>query len=493
MEKAPGSLSQRAFSGVAWSAGARVGQQVITFFCTSILARHVSPKAYGVIGMATVIFNFAHIFRELGTAAALIRTKTVDRVLFATVFWANAGIGLAIALGLFFAAPLIAEFYREPMVDPVVRVLAVSFVISGLAIVHLALLTRELAFQRIAQAEFLSTVVAAVAAVVFALSGYGIWSLVAFSLVLNVVTTGLLWYWAHWMPSALPQWRRLKEIWEFSLNLSGFNIVNYFARNLDNIVVGRYLGATNLGYYQFAYNLMLYPVQGIAGVASRVLYPALAQFQDDNERFRGAYLRACQMLSAITFPVMMGILVTADPLVRTWLGPKWVEAVPLVQILAPVGLLQSMFTTVGQIYQTKGRTGMLFAWGVVSTALTLIAFVVGLSWGVAGVAVAYLAITVLLQYPGLAIAFRLIELPMGSFVRVVWPNLAASLAMAAIAAGALAVLRWQGVHTPVLQLLIVSAMGTAAYLAIGFWWRLPALLDLAGMLRGLYERKFKKS
>ncbi len=152
---------------------------------------------------------------------------------------------------------------------------------------------------------------------------------------------------------------------QFSLNLSGFGIVNYASRNADNLIIGRVLGSIQLGYYQMAYNLMLAPIQNISSVISQVAYPAFSRIQDDNERFRSAYVRSCALIALVTFPVMAGLAVIADPLVRVILGSKWIGAIRIFEILAPVGLLQSVQTTVGQIYTAKARTDWMFRWGLV--------------------------------------------------------------------------------------------------------------------------------
>jgi PST family polysaccharide transporter len=224
-------------------------------------------------------------------------------------------------------------------------------------------------------------------------------------------------------------WLQIRSIASYSLNLSGFNVLNYFNRNADNAIVGRYLGATPLGYYQLAYNIMLYAVQNLTAVIGRALFPAFTKVQDDNVRFRNAYVKGVSMIAAITFPLMAALMGTATPLVQVAFGPKWHPVAQLLVILAPVGLIQSVVSNVGQIYFAKGRTDWMLRWGLLSAVVVIPSFFLGLNWGISGIAWAYLIANVLLLYPALAIPFHLIELRMNTFLKPLLPILGCSLLM----------------------------------------------------------------
>ena len=158
-------------------------------------------------------------------------------------------------------------------------------------------------------------------------------------------------------------------IGKYSLNLVGFNTFNYFARNADYLLIGRFLGATSLGIYMLAYRIMLYPLQSITTVISRVMFPAYSQLQDDDARFRSAYLRTAGMIALVTFPMMAGLWVSDRAhVVLTIFGQKWAQAIPLIKVLALVGMAQSIGATVGAIYQAKGRTDVMFRLGSLSQA-----------------------------------------------------------------------------------------------------------------------------
>lgn len=403
-------LKQKAISGVKWSAISQVVRQGAQIITTIVLARLLHPADFGFIGMAMVVIGFVTLFKDLGTSAAIIQRKELSDVLLATVFWVNVGFGTFAMIVLFLLAPLGGLIYREPAVIAILQVLSASFFISGFGILHQTLLERSLSFNTLAKLEVASVFAGAMVGIGLAFAGAGVWSLVCQTITTVSMATILLWLSNPWRPRLVFHWAEVKVVSSFSLNLIGFSIFNYFARNADYLLIGRYLGAQDLGYYTLAYRILLFPIQNISAVIGRVMYPVLSTMQDDNKRFADAYLKVVSSIAFISFPLMLGMLALAKPFVLTFFGEKWQPVVFLIMILAPVGLIQSIGTTVGAIYQVKGRTDWMFYWGIGSGFVAVAAFVVGLLWGINGVAVAYAVATLMLLFPSFAIPFRLVNM-----------------------------------------------------------------------------------
>jgi O-antigen/teichoic acid export membrane protein len=415
-------LKDRAVSGIKWSAVSQTGRQGTQLITTVILAHLLSPSDFGLAGMAMVVIGFVNIFKDLGTAAAVIQRKELSDTLLSTVFWVNVSFGLLATFLLFLAAPLGAYFYREPRVVAVLQILSISFFISCLGILHQALLERTLSFNTLAKLETVSVLVGSLVGIGLAFARAGVWSLVFQSLITVSVNTFLLWLSSPWRPHWGFRWSEVKTISAFSLNLTGFSIFNYFARNADYLLIGRYLGAQDLGYYTLAYRILLFPLQNITAVVGRVMYPVLSTMQEDNQRFNSAYLKVNGAIAFITFPLMAGLLAVAEPFVLTFFGEKWQPLVLLIMIFAPVGMIQSIGATVGGIYQVKGRTDWMFRWGVGSGTLVVMAFLIGLRWGIIGVAAAYAIVSFILSYPGFSIPFRLVDLRFAELLKVLRPS-----------------------------------------------------------------------
>ena len=454
-------LRKAIVTGVKWSAASQFGRQGIQLITLVILAHLLAPEDFGLLGMATAVIGFLNIFKDLGTSAAIVQREELGGELLSSVYWVNVLFGLAATALLFVGSPLIAQFYQEPQVTAVLRVLSITFFISGLSILHQALLQRRLDFRAIAKVEITAVAAGAIVGIGMALAGRGVWSLVFQTITMATVTTLMLWLVTNWRPRIHIAWSELRSVAGYSLNLLGFHIFNYFARNADYLLIGRYLGAQALGYYTLAYRIMLYPVQNVSAVLGRVMFPAFSRLQTRLDRFRSGFLRASSGIAIITFPLMLGLAVVVEPFVAAILGEKWQPVVLLLAILAPVGMLQSIGATVGSIYQATGRTDWMFRWGVASGTVSVIGFVVGLKWGVVGVAVAYAITSVFLIYPGYAIPFRLISLPVGKLALVLWRPLLSSLIMGAVLFITRHVLPEQ--ITSAQQLAILIPLGVATY------------------------------
>jgi PST family polysaccharide transporter len=416
-------LKQKVVTGIKWSAVSQMGRQGTQLLTTVILARLLSPSDFGLLAMAMVVMGFINIFKDLGTSAAIIQQKELSKVLLSSIFWVNVVFGLTATIILFLLSPLFGMFYQESGLIAVLQLLSLSFFVSGLGTAHQALLERSLLFSVLTRLELVSAIAGGIVGIVLALLGAGVWSLVVQSLASTITTTVLLWLSSPWRPRALFGWEEIKRVISFTLNLTGFNLINYLIRNADYLLIGRYLGAQDLGYYTLAYRILLFPIQNISAVIGRVLYPVLSSIQDDHKRFVSIYLKIAANIAFVTFPLMLGVLALAGPFVLTVFGEKWQPVILLIQVFAPVGLAQSVGATVGIIYQAKGRTDWLFRWGLGAGSLVMIAFMIGIMWGITGVAVAYALATFMLLYPSFAIPFRLIDLKIVQMFRGLLPSL----------------------------------------------------------------------
>jgi PST family polysaccharide transporter len=389
--------------------------------------------------------------------------------------------GLVVVAG----SPLVAAFYREPQVIPVLNVLALSFPVASLGTVPQSLLVRNMEYRRLAIIEISAASAAAGAAMLLAWAGAGVWSLVAAALINATITTILSFVLSGWRAIRGMEWAHLRAVSSYGLNLSGFVIINYFARNAGHLLVGRSLGREALGYYQMAYTLMAYPLQNVTGVLGRVLFSAFARLQEDHERFRSACTRALTVIAALCFPILLGLMVTAEPLIRVFLGGKWLPVIPLAMVLVPVGLTQCLISPLGQVYLAKGRADLMFRIGLLSSSLQIAGYWGGLHWGLQGVVGGYAVANVILLWPALAVPFGLIGLRFRTVAGALAPVAALTLLMAAAALGwRLGFERW-GTAAPLPVLTSTAAMGVLAYVLLMLWLRPAVLGDLLQPLAGV--------
>jgi PST family polysaccharide transporter len=299
------------------------------------------------------------------------------------------------------------------------------------------------------------------------------------------VTTLAMWIYAPVRIRPVFRPSGARHIFKFGGHLTGAIVLNYFSRNTDNLLVGRYLGSTPLGFYQMGYMLMTYPLQNFTTVVSQVVYPALARFPDDLDRLRAAYLRTCRLIAMPIFPIMLGLAVTAPSFVWFFLGARWMAVAPLLMVFAPLGAAQALYGTVGLIYNTQGRPDIQLRWTAFSSVMYVLSFVAGLRWGIVGVAVSYALMWTVLMVPSFVIPFRLIKLTGRKFVQTLWPTIWSSLAMAGVSWAWLRTLHQLGIHNSLAELLSATIVGGSVYVGLTLWRKPLVLFDLGNTLVGL--------
>jgi PST family polysaccharide transporter len=431
-DNATSSLGIAAARGVFWTGGGQALRQVIQLIASVALARLLTPDDFGLLGMTLVFMGVAQLFADFGIGAAIVQSSQVDRIVLSSCFWANAGVALVVSLLLALASPLAGAFYGDPRVVPLLLVLSSSLILSGVTVVPRATLLRDMAFAQVAKAQVVGSLAGAVAAVTMAWLGLGVWSMVMQPIVGSAVTILLVMAYAGWIPRLEFSWHRIRDLAGFSAGVLGSDLLNFANRNADTLLVGRYLGSGQLGYYSMAYQLMLYPLSQVSSVIVKVLFPALSRMQGDKHRLRQAYLRSISAIAFVTFPMMVGLFAVSREFVSVVFGEKWLPMLPVLDILCWVGMMQSVGTTLGTIYLSTGRIRTAFLLTLCSTPIFILSFVIGLRWGITGVALGYAIASAGLFYVGLWLAFAIVGLTFREFHRALAKPLVASVIMLAV-------------------------------------------------------------
>ena len=431
----------------------RVFQQSLQFVFSAVLARLLVPNDFGLIALISVFTGFASVFVDLGFTAAIVQRSKVDERHLSTAFWLNVMAGTGLMVVVMGMAPAIAAFYDQPQLVPLTLALAPSFLLGSLVGLQSAMLTRQMNFKRLTMIENSALVGANALAIGLAVSGFGVWSLVALALASAAIRAVLLWSASSWRPRAFLDRESVRDLWGFSSRLTAFNAVNYWARNADNLLVGRFIGTDSLAFYNRAYNLMLLPLDLVSSVPARVMLPVLSRLQDEPELVKRVYLRSIGLIALVTFPAMVGLFVVCEPFILTVYGSKWAPVIPLLQIFCVTGLVQSLHRTTGWIFYSQGRTDRLFTWGLFSTATAICSFFVGLPWGVRGIAVAYTCWSILITYPLLRVTGGLIGLSIREILRAV--------AGVGLASAVMGVVVW------IVEVGARDALGSGLQLAVG--------------------------
>ncbi len=425
------SLKQKVLSGTKWVTLTNLFKQLLGIVSLVIFARLLTPDDFGVYAILMIFTGFLSMFTDMGTSAALIHIEKPSDKLLSSVFYFNVFIGLILFIVLILLAVPIAEFFDAPKVKEFLPILAINFIIASFGVVQKALYEKSMNFKTITIIESISVLVALIIGIGSALYGLGVFSLIVQTLSGTLLMVILIWTSSKWRPIRYFSMTEIKSIWPYTAHLSSFNIINYFARNADNFLIGKFLGSSALGVYSLAYKIMLYPLQNISHVLIRILFPAFSEIQNDNKKFKKAYLRVVFFIALVSFPIMTGLMATADILVDVLFGNKWEGLAVILIILAPVGMMQSIVTTVGSIFMAKGNTKEMFKIGTVNSVVTVASFMIGILFGIEGVAYSYLLANLVMLYPNLFIAWRQIGLSVMEGIKVIMPIFILSSIMAA--------------------------------------------------------------
>ena len=472
----------RLASATRWMVAGRLVTQASRLLVSVILARLLTPEAFGVVAVAMTTIVALEVVKDLGTGAAVIQRPTVDQRLLSSVFYLNVVAGFTAAGLMAGGAPLIAAAFDVPDATPVVRAFALVLAIGGLTQVHHAMLRRSMKFNAVASVEMVGALVNGLVSIGLAVAGLGVWSMVWGNVAAAVVGSVVAWLRSGWKPSRMFGFGPLRENAWFSAHTAGYNVTTFLLQNTDKLLVGRWLGTAPLGVYSLAQRTISYPLESISRVLMTVLFPAFARAQDDEELLRKGYTRAAGAVAFVTLPVMVGAAVVAEPLVRTVLTEKWEPLIPLLWFMAPAGALGALLSCVNTLYSAKGRADWMFRWGLASGAFTLAAFAVGLQWGLQGLAVAYLAVMVVQVPVGYAIVLRLVHMRLRTMARALAPYFAMTALMAAATWATVAGLERADAESH-WQLLAGIAVGALVYGGLAAWWRPPAFRDVVTVIR----------
>lgn len=473
-------LGISAARGVLWTGGGQVLKQVIQVASSIMLARLLVPQDFGLLGMAMVFVGVAQLFADFGVGAAIVQAQSSTDEVLSSAFWSNVLVAGVLMIAIMVGAPYIGRFWGSPEVATVLSVSAVVLLLASVQVVPQAILYRDMRFGEVAFSGLWGSLAGATAAVLLAWSGFGVWSLVAQPLVGSTVTIGLMFYFTSWVPRFAYSWSSVRDLVHFSGGLLGTSLLGYAQRNADSFLIGKFLGSGPLGYYQMAYQLMLYPLQQVSSVIVKVLFPTLSKIQDDLPRLRSGYLKAVAGIAVITFPMMMGLFAVAEDFVLAVFGEKWLGMLPLVKILSWIGLIQSVVTTVGIVMISVGKVRQLFLFSLTTTPLLIVALLVGVQWGVVGVAWAYAATMVVMCTATLFYVFSFIDLPMAAFLASVWRPFASG----AIMLVSIMLLATQlAIPTVMLKLILEILFGVVVYILSSLVVNRAQILDIKETLR----------
>jgi len=399
-------LAQKTARGGVTTLTAQGLQFLIQTGSTMILARLLSPTDYGIIEMAAVVINFLAMFKDAGLSIATIQQEHITHEQISTLFWFNVLISVGLGLVILASAPLVGLFFKRSELVLVTAALSINFILGGLTIQHNALLQRHMMFQ--AQRTILigSLIAGVIVSIILAYFGWRYWSLVWGTLTTNVVQIAQTWFYCRWLPGRIKRGTGVRKMAKFGVDITAFNFINYFARNGDNLLIGKFIGAEALGLYSKAYAVVYLPVVNIRSPLNSVAFPALSRMQHDCDRFR-RYLREINFaLAFLSMPLMAFCVMFPREIILLIFGRQWLGMTTVFRLLAIAGFSQTVIGSLGMMVLACGQSKLYLKLGIIGTLFALTGFGIGIHWGITGVAASFIAVSYLPQYFLFRMAFR---------------------------------------------------------------------------------------
>ena len=352
------SLKNKTVKGTLWSTLERFSVQGIQFVVMIIMARLLTPQDYGLVGMVAIFIAVSQSLIDSGFSQALIRKQDRSEVDNSTVFYFNIGVGIVLYFILFFLAPLISDFYKEPLLIPIIRTIGLSMIFNSLVVVQRALLTIRLDFKTQAKASASGAVISGIVGIAMAYSGFGVWAIVCQQLTNLSIITILLWLLSHWRPIFAYSWQSFRQLFGFGSKLLASGLLDTLYRNMYLLIIGKVFRASDLGYYTRAHQFTDFASSNITGIFQRVTYPVLCTIQDDDTRLADVYRRLLKTSAFIIFPLMMGLAAVAKPMILSFLTEKWSFSAIIIQILCFSQMWYPVHAINLNLLQVKGRSDL---------------------------------------------------------------------------------------------------------------------------------------
>jgi O-antigen/teichoic acid export membrane protein len=425
-------LKEKTIRGGAARLGSQAASLALRVGALVVMARLLSPKDFGLVGMVTALTGVLTWFRDFGLSAAAVQRADITSDQHSTLFWINVLLGALLSLVTLAAAPAIAAFYHEPRLLWVAAVLGTAFLFNAVGIQHSALLQRQMRFTALAVISVVSLMVGTAIGIGGAAIGYGYWALVANSVTSPLIASIGFWLATGWVPGMPRQGAGIRSMMHFGGTLTLNGIIAYVAFNADKVMIGRFLGVDAIGFYGRGFYLVSVPIDSLNSAVGEVAFSALSRLQSDPARLRSYFLKGFSLVLGLTLPITIACALFADDVVLVLLGPKWQASTEIVRLLAPTIAVMAVINPVGWLIYSLGLVRRSLKIALVFAPIMILGCVMGLPHGAAGVAFAYSAVMVLWLVPHVAWCVHGTAISLGDVARVVIRPLACGVVAGAV-------------------------------------------------------------
>ena len=375
------SLRELAIRSIVWTGSGNVVSTLLQFVFTAILANLLGPADFGAMSVILIVSGLVGLISDLGLSTAVIQDQQITAEEMSSFFYLNIFFGVVLSSTVYLCSGFLSVFFHDTSLEPILKLSSVLYILTGLSSTFRPLLQKSLRFSDMAVTDVAGVIAYGVCAIGFASQGFGAQSLVFGLLCRHGTEVLLLWRQTKFKPLPTIRFNPRKSLIRFSAFVLGERFLNYFNRNLDNILIGRFLGVEALGYYSLAYQIVMIPVSRISQIVGRIAFPIFSQVQHENDKIRSGYVHMLEYVSIVSIPLLGISVLVAPEFVRLVYGARWEPVILLIQIFSVLGMVESIGTTVGSVLYAKNRPDIAFGYNIVNLVFTAIAIIAGMQVG----------------------------------------------------------------------------------------------------------------
>jgi len=424
------SLKQKTISAMIWSFVDNFSLQGINFIVGIILARLLSPKEFGLVGLLAVFIAISQSFIDSGFSSALIRKKNSTEMDHNTVFYFNLALALIIYTILFFSSPYISNFFKEPQLETLVKVLSLNLIISSAFLIQNTILTKNINFKLKTKISIASTIFSGIIAIYMAYVDFGVWSLVAKSISASLLSCLLFWLYNGWRPALVFSIQSLRELFGFGSKLLISGLIDNIYQNINKLVVAKFYSTEDLGFYNNADQFKKLPAENLTSIVQRVSYPVLTELQNDNEKLKKAFIRLISTIMFLSFFMMFTMSAVSNSLIATVLGAKWEQSADLLFWLCFAGSLYPLHALNLNVLNVKGRSDLFLKLEIIKKIIAIPTIMIGVFYGVKALIIASIFQSVIAYFINSYYTVKLINYPVKEQLFDIMPAFLISVATA---------------------------------------------------------------
>lgn len=477
------SLKKNVLNSIYWNVIETIGRNFFRIVIALFLARLLEPSDYGLLGMVAVFLTLGNVLIDGGMSSALIQNKNSEEYDFSTIFIFNIFAGVFTYGVLFFSAPIISDFFNQPLLVKIIRIFSLNFILNSFGIVQNSIFSKQMNFKILTKISLIAILISGTAGIILAYLGFGVWALITQGLIMTLITTILLWLFSDWKPSLIFDKKSFKMHYSFGSKLMYASILNTIFQNIYLIIIGKVYTPGQLGFYSKSESLAKAPVQNIYNIFQKVFFPAFSFIQDDNVKLKLIFKKIFNVTSYIIFPFMFALIAMSKPFILLFLTDKWGGSIIYLQLMCFSFMLYPFHALNINILNVKGRSDLVLKLEYIKKGIIIVALVSTFKFGLLALIIGQCISSLISFIVNTYYSGKLINYPLGEQILDLAPYLILSIVTGSLLFVPIIIFG----EKHLLQISTQVVFGIVFYLGLSRWLNLSGYFESREVIKAYYS------